>query len=53
MSETSIWRHYFQDEVDAAFLYSALAELTREEAERKTFRKLSEVEENTRSAGGS
>ncbi|MCB0620220.1 MAG: VIT1/CCC1 transporter family protein [Saprospiraceae bacterium] len=45
MSETSIWRHYFQDEVDAAFLYSALAELTREEAERKTFRKLSEVEE--------
>jgi VIT1/CCC1 family predicted Fe2+/Mn2+ transporter len=43
-SEKKIWREYWQEEVDASFLYKKLAEKTIDETERSSYVKLSEIE---------
>jgi VIT1/CCC1 family predicted Fe2+/Mn2+ transporter len=44
-NESKIWREYWQEEVDAAFLYTVLAELTPNEQERNSYFKLADIED--------
>jgi vacuolar iron transporter family protein len=43
-NEQKIWQEYWQEEVDASFLYQKLAEKTVDEKERASYLKLSEIE---------
>ena len=40
-----VWKHHFQDEIDASFLYGAFAELESDPARKKVLTELSEVED--------
>jgi vacuolar iron transporter family protein len=44
-TESKIWRDYWQEEVDAAYLYKILAEKTIDEKEQTAYLKLSDIED--------
>jgi VIT1/CCC1 family predicted Fe2+/Mn2+ transporter len=44
MTDIATWRHHWQDEADAAFLYGVLAEQEPDAGRRETFERLAEVE---------
>lgn len=45
MQQTDVWREYWQEEVDASYLYKVLASKTIDETQRVSYLKLSEIED--------
>ncbi len=44
-SESKVWKDYWQEEVDAAYLYEVISGITKDEKERRIYLKLSDIED--------